>query len=121
VPSIDSETRVGTWVVDLGPKTDSLPSEIRPGTSVVVTARHGTASNAVTVPAGAVVEIDTRPYVFVQIDGEHFEKRAVAVGPRDGGLIPIRSGVEKGERVVTTGGFDIHLAAVMGTVESHRH
>jgi RND family efflux transporter MFP subunit len=120
-PAIDAETRVGTWVVDLGPKTDSLPSQIRPGTSVVVTARYGAATNAVTVPAGAVVEIDTRPFVFVQIDGEHFEKRPVAVGPRDGGFIPIRGGVAKGERVVTTGGFDIHLAAVMGTVESHRH
>ncbi len=120
-PQIDAETRLGTWVVDLGPKTDSLPSEIRPGTSVVLTARYGAAIAAVTVPAAAVVEIDTRPYVFVQIDGEHFEKRSVAVGPRDGGLIPIRGGVAKGERVVTIGGFDIHLAAVMGTVESHRH
>jgi hypothetical protein len=31
------------------------------------------------------------------------------------------SGVTKGERIVTRGGFDIHLAALMGTVESHRH
>jgi len=120
-PAIDAETRVGTWVVDLGPKSESLPSEIRPGASVVVTARYGVATPAVTVPVGAVVEIDTRPFVFVQIDGEHFEKRSVAVGPRDGAFIPIRAGVEKGERVVTIGGFDIHLAAVMGTVESHRH
>ncbi len=120
-PLVDAETRVGTWVVDLGPKTDDLPGEIRPGASVVVTARYGEESRAVAVPAGAVVEIDTRPYVFVQIDGEHFEKRLVTVGPRDGGFVPIKKGVEKGERVVTIGGFDVHLAAVMGTVESHRH
>ena len=120
-PLVDAETRVGTWVVDLGPKTASLPDGIRPGASVVVTARFGASEKAVAVPEGAVVEIDTRPYVFVQIDGEHFEKRAVTVGPRDGGFVTVRRGVERGERVVTTGGFDIHLAAVMGTVESHRH
>jgi hypothetical protein len=48
-------------------------------------------------------------------------ERPVAVEPSDGGLTPISRGVQKGERVVSTGGFDIHLAAVMGTVESHRH
>ena len=89
-------------------------------TTTVYPVESGTVTRIV-VPRGAVVEIDTRPYVFVQIDGEHFEKRAVQVGPPDVGFIPILRGVEKEERVVTVGGFDIHLAAVMGTVESHRH
>jgi len=120
-PVIDPATRVGTWIIDLGPKSEGLPSDLRPGTSVVVAARFGPPAKLVAVPVGAVVEIDTRPYVFVQVDGEHFEKRRVAVGPIDAGFIPILQGVEKAERVVTVGGFDIHLAAVMGTVESHRH
>lgn len=120
-PVIDPETRVGRWFVDLVAAAPSLPPELRAGASVVVTVRHGREEPAVVVPAGAVVEIDTRPYVFVQIDGEHFEKRLITAGPRDGEFIPIRRGVRKEERVVTLGGFDIHLAAVMGTVESHRH
>lgn len=120
LPSIDPTTRVGTWMLDLGPRTEGL-ADLRTGSAVVVTARVGAATNGVVVPAGAVVEIDTRPYVFVQVDGEHFEKRPVAVGPVDAGFIPVLRGVEKRERVVTVGGFDIHLAAVMGTVESHRH
>ena len=118
-PVIDPETRVGTWLLDLGDAP--LPAAVRPGATAVVTARVGAAETSVVVPQGAVVEIDTRPFVFVQIDGEHFEKRAVVVGPQDAGYIPILRGVAKGERVVTLGGFDIHLAAVMGTVESHRH
>jgi multidrug efflux pump subunit AcrA (membrane-fusion protein) len=68
-----------------------------------------------------VIEISTRPYVFVQFDGEHFEKRLVTVGPADGEFVRIETGVKAGERVVTRGGFDVHLAAMMGTVESHRH
>ena len=73
------------------------------------------------MPREAVIEINTRPYVFVQADGEHFERRAVTVGREDGPWLEIASGVKKGERVVSKGGYDIHLASLMGTVESHRH
>ena len=37
------------------------------------------------------------------------------------GWVEISAGVERNDRVVTRGGFDIHLASLMGTVESHRH
>jgi multidrug efflux pump subunit AcrA (membrane-fusion protein) len=67
------------------------------------------------------VEIDTHSYVFVQIGGESFEKRRVALGRRDGAFVEVVSGIEPGERVVTLGGFDVHLASLSGTVESHRH
>jgi cobalt-zinc-cadmium efflux system membrane fusion protein len=87
----------------------------------VLAVRFGAPALALAVPRSAVVEINTRPYVFVQIDGEHFEKRAVTPGQPDGDFIRIESGLKRGERVVTRGGFDIHLAALMGTVESHRH
>ncbi len=73
------------------------------------------------VPRQAVVEINTRPDVFVQLDGEHFEKRAVTLGRVDGPWQQILSGVQSGERAVTRGGYDIHLTALMGTIESHRH
>jgi hypothetical protein len=35
--------------------------------------------------------------------------------------VQIVTGLEAGERIVTRGGYDIHLAALMGTIESHRH
>lgn len=120
-PSIDPASRVATWMVDLGTPKEAFPPQLRPGAGAVLTIRFGEPKLMLAVPRGAVVEINTRPYTFVQIDGEHFEKRLVVPGPADGDFIPIVEGVKKGERVVTTGGFDIHLAAVMGTVESHRH
>jgi membrane fusion protein, heavy metal efflux system len=73
------------------------------------------------VPRSAVVEINTRPFVFVQTEGESFEKRAVQLGGASGDLIEIEQGVTENERIVTRGGFDIHLASLMGSVESHRH
>jgi cobalt-zinc-cadmium efflux system membrane fusion protein len=117
LPALDPATRVATWIADV----EGAPPGLRTGAKVVLVVRAGKPRTAVAVPREAVVDINTRPVVFVQSDGEHFEKRAVTVGDADGPFIEIRSGVAKGERVVTRGGFDIHLASLMGTVESHRH
>ena len=117
-PSIDPRSRVATWIVDI-PKSPG--AALRAGTNVVLLVRVGAPETVVAVPRDAVVELNTRPYAFVQADGEHFQKRAIEVGRSDGGWIQIVSGVGKGERVVSRGGFDVHLAAMMGTVESHRH
>jgi cobalt-zinc-cadmium efflux system membrane fusion protein len=117
-PVVDPRSRVATWIVDVpGTGKDVL----RSGSSAVVLLRVGNPENVVAVPRDAVIEINTRPYVFVQVDGEHFVKRAVERGRADGAWVQIVSGVAKGERVVTRGAFDVHLAATMGTVESHRH
>jgi multidrug efflux pump subunit AcrA (membrane-fusion protein) len=89
--------------------------------SVVLAVRIGTPRNVLAVPRSAVTEINTRPFVFVQTDGEHFEKRAVTIGDADGLFVQTLSGVAKGERVVSQGGFDVYLGALMGTIESHRH
>jgi cobalt-zinc-cadmium efflux system membrane fusion protein len=122
LPVVDPTSRLATWLVDVAPPAKGASaSGLRVGSSVVLSARFGEAQPMLAVPRGAVVEINTRPYVFVQLDGEHFEKRAVTVGPADGPWVAIVSGVQKDERVVTRGGFDIHLASLMGTIESHRH
>jgi RND family efflux transporter MFP subunit len=126
LPVVDPNSRVATWIVDVPTRKASEPSaaalpDLRPGSSVVLAVRFGAPALALAVPRAAVVEINTRPYVFVQTDGEHFERRAVTPGQPDGDFIRIESGLKQGERVVTRGGFDIHLAALMGTVESHRH
>ena len=44
-----------------------------------------------------------RPIVFVQREGETFERRAVTLGPRSGDLVQITEGVKPGDRVVTKG------------------
>jgi membrane fusion protein, heavy metal efflux system len=127
LPTVDAASRVATWIVDVPAPTStsagSAPksADLRPGASVVLSVRVGKPALALAVPRQAVVEINTRPYVFVQADGEHFEKKPVTVGQRDGDFVRIESGLKAGERVVTRGGFDIHLAALMGTIESHRH
>jgi RND family efflux transporter MFP subunit len=121
LPVVDPASRVATWIADVAPEANQGSSDLRPGTSVVLAVRFGAPESLLAAPREAVVEINTRPYIFVQLDGEHFEKRAVTLGREDGPWIEVRSGVKKGERMVTKGGFDVHLASLMGTVESHRH
>lgn len=124
LPVVDAQSRIATWIVDVTPQVRpaaSTPVNLRPGASVVLSVRFGEATALLAVPRSAVVELNTRPFVFVQVDGEHFDKRPVTLGQTDGDWVHVVTGVTKGERVVTRGGFDVHLASLMGSVESHRH
>lgn len=121
-PSVDPQSRLATWVIDVSPSSSpETDSDLRPGTAVVVAVKAGTPRQVLAVPREAVVEISTRPYVFVQASGEAFFKRRVEVGATDGEWTEIRSGIQSGERVITKGGFDVHVASLAGAVESHRH
>jgi len=73
------------------------------------------------VPRSAVVEINGRDVLFVQKTGESFTRRRVTLGASDAAHIEILSGLASGERVVVEGGFDVHVASLSGTLESHRH
>jgi cobalt-zinc-cadmium efflux system membrane fusion protein len=73
------------------------------------------------VPSAAVVDDAGRPIVFVQREGESFERRAVTVGIRSGGLVQVTEGLKPGERVVTKGAYLVRLAALSTTVPAHGH
>ena len=73
------------------------------------------------VPAAAVVDDAGRPVVFVQREGETFERRAVTLGARAGDLIQITEGVKPGDRVVTKGAYLVRLASLSTSVPAHGH
>lgn len=73
------------------------------------------------VPASALVDDAGRPIVFVQLDGETFERRPVRLGPRSGDVVQIVSGVKPGERVVTKGAYLVRLASLSTSVPAHGH
>ena len=62
-----------------------------------------------------------RPIVFVQREGETFERRAVTLGPRSGDLVQITEGVKPGDRVVTKGAYLVRLASLSTSVPAHGH
>jgi cobalt-zinc-cadmium efflux system membrane fusion protein len=73
------------------------------------------------VPASALVDDAGRPIVFVQREGEAFERRPVTLGARSGSVVQVTSGVRAGERVVTTGAYLVRLASLSTQVPSHGH
>jgi membrane fusion protein, heavy metal efflux system len=73
------------------------------------------------VPADAIVDDAGRPIVFVQLEGETFERRAVTIGARTGDLVQVVEGVKAGERVVTKGAYLVRLASLSTSVPAHGH
>ena len=77
--------------------------------------------NRPVIPASALVDDAGRPIVFVQREGETFERRAVTVSARSGDFVQVTAGVKPGERVVTKGAYLVRLASLSTTVPAHGH
>lgn len=73
------------------------------------------------VPAAAIVDDAGRPIVFVQREGETFERRAVTLGPRSGDVVQVAEGVKPGDRVVTKGAYLVRLASLSTSIPAHGH
>lgn len=63
----------------------------------------GAARNVLTIPREAVQQIDGEPSVFVRTGDESFERRVVRLGGTTEEWAEVLSGVQQGDRVVTTG------------------
>lgn len=73
------------------------------------------------VPQEAVLTEAGRTYVFVQLGGESFARRYIEIGPREGGLVGVRSGLTPGDRVVTRGAYDVQLASAASGLPAEGH
>jgi multidrug efflux pump subunit AcrA (membrane-fusion protein) len=74
------------------------------------------------IPYGSVYEDEGLSIVFVQTEGEAFEKRVVRTGPRYENWVPVLDGVGVGERVVSKGGYHVKLASTSAEIgHGHAH
>ena len=73
------------------------------------------------VPVHALQEDGSRTVVFVHTAGEEFEKREVVTGLVDRGYAAVTRGLKPGERVVTTGAYEIKLSTLSGAIPEHGH
>ena len=79
---------------------------LRPGQSVLAKIRtKSTTGTALLAPLDAVTSVDGKPTVFVAHDDTSVEPRTVTLGPRDASHVVLAAGVERGERIVTSGVF----------------
>lgn len=116
VPLFDPDTGLYGLTYRLVDSASLVPGEIL---DAVIT--FGDVRRELTVPTSSVIEVSTLPYVFILRAGETFERRRVELGPRLGERLVISAGLAEDERVVTIGGFDIHVASLTSSLQSHQH
>jgi len=76
---------------------------------------------ALVIPVSALLEEQGVFYVYVQTEGESFQKREIKIGASDGLQVQVLSGISEGERVVTKGAYQIKLSTAAGTLPAHGH
>lgn len=114
---IDPRTRTLPITFTLDNRAPAIPIGQTVGLHVLM---RETASRAI-VPATAIVDDAGRPIVFVQREGETFERRPVTIGPRRGDRVQVLEGLKPGERVVTRGAYLVRLASLSTSVPAHGH
>jgi membrane fusion protein, heavy metal efflux system len=112
--AVDPITRTAPLLFDIG-------AAARVGASIRARVFSGASTTSLAVPLDAVVDDDGTAAVFVQLDGEVFERRLVTPGIRDGGFVQIVSGLTDGVRIVTRGAWAVRLAAAAGSLPAHGH
>jgi HlyD family secretion protein len=98
-----SNTTVEVWV-----EADNQNGKLRPGASIRVEVIAKTLSNVLVIPQKAVLTSPSGSTFAIVIDGENKPHlRKIAVGIRDRGSAQVTDGLESGQRVATTGAFEL--------------
>ena len=122
-------------VVDIGAVIDEqtratkvifqLPNDgraLRLGMQANVRLDAGEQVTAMLIPREAVLEHEGKKIVYVLLSGEEFERREVTIGDELGGKVAVLAGLNKGERVVTQGAYQLKLQELQPTeAGAHTH
>lgn len=101
-PTLDAITHTGKAAIDV-PNT---AGHLRPGMSARVQLVLGL-QDVPAVPVAAVQHEGERAFVFTALPDDTFQEKTVVVGARTGNWLPVKEGLNPGERVVTRGAFDL--------------
>ena len=99
-PTLNPKTRTGRVRVEL----PNPELELRPEMYANVRL-HVDRGERLVVPQSAVLYAGERSFVFLALGGGHFRPQEIAVGARSGEQVEVLSGLEVGERIVTSGTF----------------
>jgi membrane fusion protein, heavy metal efflux system len=102
---IDEQTRATKVIFQLPNGGRAL----RLGMQANVRLDAGEQVTAMMIPKEAVLEHEGKKIVYVLLSGEEFERREVTVGDELGNKVAVLSGLNKGERVVTQGAYQLKL------------
>lgn len=101
-PTVDEKTRTAKVRMEF----HNPGYLLKPGMFTTVELEAEISPSALLVPDMAVLRSGEKNTVFIALDGGKFEARTVAIGMRtEGDQYQVLSGLEEGERVVTSGQF----------------
>ena len=112
-PQADSSTRMVPVEVAV---TGSASARLRPGYTARSTFQLDERTNAILVPARAVLGTSGARTVFVVENGKA-ERRAVRVGPEANGIVEVLDGVQAGDSVIVTGATEVREGAEVRVVQ----
>ncbi len=103
-PALDAgNTTVEVWV-----QADNQDGALRPGTSVRVEMVARRVPDALVIPEKAVLTSPQGATFVIVVDKDNKpHRRKIAVGIRDAGRVQVTDGLESGQRVATTGAFEL--------------
>jgi multidrug efflux pump subunit AcrA (membrane-fusion protein) len=103
-PALDAgSTTVEVWV-----QADNRNGNLRPGTSLRVEMIAQTVPDALIIPQAAVLTSPSGVTFAMVIDDDNTpHRRKIGVGIRDSGKVQVTDGLENGQRVATTGAFEL--------------
>ncbi|MBA3458242.1 MAG: efflux RND transporter periplasmic adaptor subunit [Deltaproteobacteria bacterium] len=114
---VDPQTRTVPVIFEV----DNTAGKLRIGNFTKTVIATGAPRKALAIPDSAIVEDAGRSVAFVMVEGESFERRPLRLGIRANGWSEVLEGVERGERVVTKGAYEVKLASASGSVPAHGH
>lgn len=94
--TVDPETRTIRVAIELRVPDD----RIKPGMFARASISEGLRT-ALTIPLSSVVSVDARTWVFVKRGDSTFERQAVVLGPDDGHVAQVVSGLSAGDSVAS--------------------
>lgn len=115
---VDEKSRTVPVIFEL----DNPDNELKIGMFGEVAVQTGEAAETLAIPTSAIFDDSGTPVAYVHVEGEAFAKRVLQTGISDRGFTQILSGIAEGERVVTTGGYQVRLASLSTSVPTgHGH
>lgn len=95
--------------------------DIIPGSFVEVYLLSSPMENVISIPRTALTEEQGLFFVYLQLDEEGYKKQEVTLGADNGKSVQILTGIKAGDRVVTTGAYQVKLASASNAIPAHSH
>jgi membrane fusion protein, heavy metal efflux system len=95
-------------------EVDNGDGRLKPGMFADVEITTDVLQNVLIIPDAALQTDEDRQIIFVALDGNKYQKRAVTLGLEEEGRVQVLEGVKQGEKVVTDGSFILKSEMLKG-------